>query len=61
MAKGVKDVLSNYFIIIESLSSCAIEGNKFAIEMLRLERDDPKKFWEKAAELGWIDKKGDMK
>jgi len=28
----------------EALASCAIEGNKFAIEMLELKKTDPIKF-----------------
>ena len=50
-------IIGDYFILIEALSSCAIEGNKYAIEMLRLEKEDPKKFWIEVCQRGWIDYK----
>jgi len=40
-----------YSILIESISSCAIEGNKFAIALLKLRKENPKLFLEKLEEL----------
>ena len=36
--------LEDYYIWREALASCAIEGNKYAIEMLDLCKKDPEKF-----------------
>jgi hypothetical protein len=36
--------LSDYNLIVEALASCAIEGNKVAIELLELRTTDPDEF-----------------
>lgn len=36
--------LNDYYMIIEALSSCAIEGNKEAIRLLELQKNDMGKF-----------------
>jgi len=40
-----------YSLLIESLASCAIEGNKFAIELLKLRETNPKLFLVKLEEF----------
>lgn len=39
--------------IIAALSSCAIEGNELAIELLELARTDWEGFMRRLVELGW--------
>jgi hypothetical protein len=36
--------LSDYYLYLDALSSCAIEGNTFAIKILELKDNDPSKF-----------------
>lgn len=47
-------LLEDYWILIEALSSCAIEGNKWAEEMLTLSKADPEKFMDKMVEKGLL-------
>lgn len=51
--------ISDYFLVVGALSSCAIEGNQFAIEMLELRESDPEKFLAKLIESGLLGKEGD--
>ena len=41
--------------IIAALSSCAIEGNELATELLELARTDWGGFMRRLVELGWIE------
>jgi len=46
---------SKYQLALESLHSCAIENNEWAIQMLKLQKQNPKKFLEQLIESGLID------
>jgi hypothetical protein len=41
----------NPLIIIEALSSCAIEGNLLAVSMLELRDKNPREFWRRAYKI----------
>ena len=44
----------NYAFVIEALSSCAIEGNALAIELLKLRETDHAAFLRRLVDEGWI-------
>ncbi len=52
-------MIESYFFkyqqALESLHSCAIENNPWAIEMLELKKEDPKKFHLELIKSGLID------
>jgi len=43
------------FLILEALSSCAIEGNQWAKHMLSLLKENPDTFWKELYESGLLD------